>query len=349
MFVGNSMINRIKIENFTLFKNVELKFSNSLNVIIGENSTGKTHLIKLLYSIIKAYETVHELDKTKSKFSNHLTKEIINNFMVDTIGRLSSRVQGHKHTKIEVELNQNILNMEFSTRSKELEIEEYKDIKLRNSIYLPTKEILSIFENFISNYEEGKIKIEKLYKDLAIKLAKSKKYLNKDKKNLIKNIENIMKAEIIYDEKAEKFYIKQKGIGKLEITLVSEGYRKIGTLLYLIVNESLTYNSILFWDEPEVNMNPKFAKSVSKLLTAMAKMGTQIFLVTHDYFLIRYLSYEAKALDLKPKFISLYKEKTTDKFINYEIKEDIELLEHNSIIESIEDIYELKRKSFYGK
>jgi len=343
------MIKKLKIENFTLFKNCDMEFSPFLNVIIGENSTGKTHLIKLLYSIIKSYETVHQLDKTKMKFANHLTKEIIDNFMVDSIGRLSSRVQGHKHTKIELFFDNEKLELEFSTRSKELNLKEYKDIATKNSIYLPTKEILSIFENFISNYEDGKIKIEKLYKDLAIKLAQNKTHLNNTKKSLIKNIENIMKAEIIYDEEKEKFYIKQKGIGNLEIGLVSEGYRKIGTLLHLIANGNLSDNSILFWDEPEVNMNPKFAENISKLLTSLSKRGTQIFLVTHDYFLIRYLSYEAKKQNLKIKFISLYKDRISDKFVNYEIEEDIDYLEHNSIIESLENIYDLKRKSFYNE
>jgi predicted ATP-dependent endonuclease of OLD family len=342
------MIRKIKMENFTLFKSFDVEFSPSLNVIIGENSTGKTHLIKLLYSIIKSYETVHQIDKTKSKFSNHLTKEIIDNFMVDSIGRLSSRIQGHKHTKIELFLNKEKLEIEFSTRSKELAIKEYKDIEVKNSIYLPTKEILSIFKNFISNYEEGKIEIEKLYRDLAIKLAKNKTHLNSDKKALIKNIENIMKAEIIYDDKEEKFYVKQKGIGNLEIGLVSEGFRKIGTLLHLIANGTLSNNSILFWDEPEVNMNPKFAENISKLLVELSKRGMQIFIVTHDYFLMRYLSFEAKRISLNTKFISLYKEKNTDKFIKFEVEDELDDLEHNSIIESIEKIYELKRKSFYN-
>ncbi|NOS89327.1 MAG: AAA family ATPase, partial [Methylococcaceae bacterium] len=46
-------IKSIEIENFTVFKNKHtLHFSNGLNVIVGENGTGKTHLIKLLYSLL---------------------------------------------------------------------------------------------------------------------------------------------------------------------------------------------------------------------------------------------------------------------------------------------------------
>ncbi|WP_310604165.1 AAA family ATPase [Anaerosporobacter sp.] len=42
-------INYIKIKNFTVFKDTEINFSKDINVIIGENGTGKTHLLKLLY------------------------------------------------------------------------------------------------------------------------------------------------------------------------------------------------------------------------------------------------------------------------------------------------------------
>ncbi len=39
--------------------------------------------------------------------------------------------------------------------------------------------------------------------------------------------------------------------------LVSEGYRKMATIMYLILSGSLTKDSILFWDEPETNMNQR--------------------------------------------------------------------------------------------
>ena len=43
-------IQKIILENFTVFKNAELDFCNGVNVLIGENGTGKTHLLKWLYA-----------------------------------------------------------------------------------------------------------------------------------------------------------------------------------------------------------------------------------------------------------------------------------------------------------
>ena len=43
-------IKKINVENFTVFENIEIDFSEGINVFIGENGTGKTHLLKLLYA-----------------------------------------------------------------------------------------------------------------------------------------------------------------------------------------------------------------------------------------------------------------------------------------------------------
>ena len=45
-----SKITRIHLENFTSFANLEQEFSPGINVIIGANGTGKTHLLKTLYA-----------------------------------------------------------------------------------------------------------------------------------------------------------------------------------------------------------------------------------------------------------------------------------------------------------
>ena len=46
--------------------------------------------------------------------------------------------------------------------------------------------------------------------------------------------------------------------------LVSEGYRKLATIMYLILSGSLSKNAILFWDEPETNMNPKMIQPMTE-------------------------------------------------------------------------------------
>ena len=40
------IIKKIKLENYTVFENQQIEFSPGINVFIGENGTGKTHLFK---------------------------------------------------------------------------------------------------------------------------------------------------------------------------------------------------------------------------------------------------------------------------------------------------------------
>lgn len=46
------MIKRFSLNNFTLFRDADMTLSPNLNVFIGENGCGKSHLLKSLYSII---------------------------------------------------------------------------------------------------------------------------------------------------------------------------------------------------------------------------------------------------------------------------------------------------------
>ena len=49
------MLKTLKISNFTVFDNVDFEFSPGLNVIVGENGTGKTHVLKLGYLFSRAW------------------------------------------------------------------------------------------------------------------------------------------------------------------------------------------------------------------------------------------------------------------------------------------------------
>jgi predicted ATPase len=100
-------------------------------------------------------------------------------------------------------------------------------------------------------------------------------------------------------------------MGRLEIGLVAEGYRKIGQILYLIANGILKNNTLLFWDDPEVNINPAYCENLAELLVDLSK-NLQIFIATHDYFMLKHLDLAAKMANTNIKFFSLHKNQETD-------------------------------------
>ena len=95
--------------------------------------------------------------------------------------------------------------------------------------------------------------------------------------------------------------------GELEFTLLAEGYRKLGLLSVLIQNGTLTDGSVLFWDEPETNLNPMIMRVVIEILMQLQRMGMQILLATHDSVLLTEIDLHTESGD-KVMYHSLYRD-----------------------------------------
>ena len=86
--------------------------------------------------------------------------------------------------------------------------------------------------------------------------------------------------------------------------------RKLGLLWLLIRNGTLKPGAVLFWDEPETNLNPKLYGVVVDVLLELQRIGVQVFLATHDYVILREIDLQAKEGD-KVAFHSLYRSEET--------------------------------------
>jgi wobble nucleotide-excising tRNase len=145
----------------------------------------------------------------------------------------------------------------------------------------------------------------------------------------------------IVTQKDGRFYLRLPE-GELDAHLVAEGYRKMATLLYLLRNGSLTKDSILFWDEPEANLNPKLVVKMVELLHALAALGMQIFVTTHDYLFSHELSLLAEypsQTSVKMKFFALHKPDRL-KGVYVEAGETLASIEHNAILDEFAAHYD---------
>ena len=134
--------------------------------------------------------------------------------------------------------------------------------------------------------------------------------------------------------------------------LLSDGYRKLSMLVYLILSGSLNKNTILFWDEPETNMNPKMVRPVVQALAALAKMGVQVFVTTHDYFVQQEFNMLAVYPELNPqkldiKFMSLYRDEQKGK-LEYEMENNASELENNAIMKEFDAMYDREQRIISG-
>lgn len=354
-------VSKLKLKNFMLFDELDMCFSRNINVISGANSTGKTAILKILYSALKS---VNEANKSKSDIKKEQNEEILVSKLQgvfrpddDKIGRLVTRTQGRRRSDISLTINDNSkLEFGFSTnQEKHLDINTNLRgfVKAVEPIYLPPKEIISATENFTSLYKDYHIAFEETYYDLALLLDKPlKRGANTaDQNKILESFNEIVNGSIM--QKGKKFYLKVEGQGEFEMGLVSEGYRKLSTIIYLILSGSLNKDSILFWDEPETNMNPKMIEPIVKALVVLANMGVQVFVTTHDYFvqqsfgmISEYHPKEIVDKDIDVKFISLYKEGES---ILSESSTELSKLGQNAIMEEFDNIYDREQRLFYEK
>lgn len=266
------LIKSIELKNFTLFNNHTLIFSSGLNVFIGENGTGKTQLLKLLYSLTKT----NNLMDTHSNNIKEILKPTV-------IGNLISK--GKDRSEIHLHLNVSRFSFSFTRDSIDSTFNKKEEIYNKEVIFIPAKEILSFYTGFLSIYRQTSF--DKTFDDLANNLGKiipKNRVLENFEEKILKDLEEILGGKIILEE--DRFYLLEDDGNRREITLVAEGARKLGTIFHLLANETIQKRGILFWDEPESNLNPKFIKYVAKMLLELEKAGIQIFIATHSLFLV---------------------------------------------------------------
>ena len=146
--------------------------------------------------------------------------------------------------------------------------------------------------------------------------------------------------------KDEEFFLRNKQ-GNLEFTLLAEGMRKLGLLWLLIQNGTLFRGSVLFWDEPETNLNPKLFGPLVEILMQLQRARTQIFIATHDYALLKELDLRKTKRD-KVRFHSLYHEDKHGE-VACHAAETYLGIHPNAIAEAFTDLYNREvRRSLEG-
>lgn len=280
------MITRLKVNKFTAFDELDIQFSKGVNIFIGENATGKTHILKMLYS------TCYVAD---SNITISLSQKLNNVFLPDGIGRLARRSRGVSSGNFTVYRNDDdddidrYIKFSVSTKDKtdgKVTQSRWKKDYRYNVVYIPVKDMLANAPGFRSLYALRNIYFEEVYNDIIDRalLPPPVGKPTPERQRLMRLIEQAISGKIVV--KNEHFYLHNRQ-GQLEFTLLAEGYRKLGLLYSLIQNETLAKSSILFWDEPEANLNPKLAKTIIEIILELQRMGVQVFLSTHDYVILK--------------------------------------------------------------
>jgi predicted ATPase len=348
-------IRSVAIERFTAFEHIKAEFSTGLNVLIGTNASGKSHLLKLLYAPLKTLEQAPHR-KAKQAITGlgiRVQDKLVGVFRPedDKSGRLVRRGVGRNHAHVDLACSDGRISFDLTTLGR-LSVHSNGSLPTPEScLLLPSREFLSAYEGFIAAYQSRELSIDETYYDLCVALSAAPLRGPRGQKaaRLLAPLARALPFKVVLQN--GRFYITAPGQGKIEAHLVAEGYRKIASIMHLVNNGALAQNGIIFWDEPEANLNPKLIVHVARLLMQLASANVQVFVATHDYLLASELSMAAEyhkpeARKAQVRFFCLNRP-DADEAVEIESGDTLADLQHNPIFEEFTAHYERERALFY--
>jgi ABC-type transporter Mla maintaining outer membrane lipid asymmetry ATPase subunit MlaF len=340
-----SKINHVKLENFTAFARLDQALSPAVNVIIGANGTGKTHLLKVLYAAT-AITTGEDREKG---FARKLLG-VFNPYQA-RMTRLIRRQQGLPAAEITVTRDDGAKLKAVIDNQKA----DVKDVRVvgeakwlgaeLESAYIPVKEMLAHAPGFLATASKREIAFEEVYVDIIKKafLPILKGPIAANRQKLLTTLQNAIEGKVV--AKGEHFFLKNSQ-GELEFTLLAEGMRKLALLWLLIQNGTLLSGSVLFWDEPEANLNPSLMGEVVEIILELQRGGVQVFLTTHNYVLLKEFDLRQKTGDAI-RYISLYRDE--NKAVVANAGDSYTGIDPNAISGTFSDLYDRELKRNLGE
>lgn len=283
-------LKRLELHRFTAFEHAVFELAPGVNVLIGENGTGKSHVLKLVYCLnesVRRFSSGEGLDGSPRELEAILEEMLVSVFQPDELHRLVRRGVGRRKAEVTATWSDGKKERRLwltLTSVGRLGLESDPLPTLERSVFLPTREVLSIFPGFIASYQRRESAFDRTIYDLCVALDAKPLRGPRDAKRarLLAPIEDVLGGRVVNEH--GRFYLKLAD-GDMEAPLVAEGLRKLGMLAYLVINGSLSENGFLLWDEPEASMNPKLTTLTGDVVLGLAESGVQTILATHDYLL----------------------------------------------------------------
>lgn len=342
----NSPLTRIVLERFTAFEQLDLKLGPGINVFIGANGTGKTHLLKIAYAVCEFKTT--NLDYVigpEERFYHKLVRAFLPSR--NSIQRLVRHPSEDRQAIVDVW--RGVRRLRFPVSDQAIRMGSFAKLdwpdEAVKSVFIPAKEMLSHAPGFRSLYQQREIHFEEIHSDIIghADLPPLRKRTNAAVRRIETRLEEAIGGRVTVE--GEEFFVENGG-GKIEFTLFAEGLRKLGLLWLLVRNGSLPSGSVLFWDEPEANLNPVLLTVVVDVLLQLQRSGVQILIATHDYAVLKELELLIEEGD-EVRFHALYRDSAGE--VSCESASRPFDLRHSPIAEAFTSLYDREIRRSLGR
>ena len=151
------MLKSLEIKNFTAFGSADLQFAKGLNVFVGENGTGKTHLLKLPYAVMATSAEGRRRGDgnkpVKAPLQRDIAEKLMQVFRPESLGRLTRRQIGRNRCGIVLQFDRkrDTFGFSFTSQNKtEVSVDVCPGEWIeRAPVFLPAHELLTIYPGFV--------------------------------------------------------------------------------------------------------------------------------------------------------------------------------------------------------
>lgn len=119
-------------------------------------------------------------------------------------------------------------------------------------------------------------------------VIKNNSFLQKEHPQIIKYIEQMLGIEYVVND-GQVLVRDKKAKKTLPYYMASTSVRTLSDLHFWIKHQA-TKNSILFIDEPELNLHPENQIKIARLLVKLVNAGIKVFITTHSDYIIKELN-----------------------------------------------------------
>lgn len=273
-----------------------LDFCNGINVLIGENGVGKTTILKMIYAATQWSNEKTAIGKTK-KFTDFFSNSLKDSDKLKTADRKED------YCYYKVSYGEHVFEDSLSHKGF-FDFDGWSGLNIQ-SVYIPSTEMLSHSKGFLAMNQKYSMPFDGTQVDIIVNASLPEtREVPESCRAVLKEISDVIDGTVVQED--DVFYVIKNDGRKIDFSLESEGFRKLGLLWKLIRNGLLEKGTVLLWDEPEANLNPELYPLVASILLQLQKNGVQIFIATHSYNFAKYLEIR-KSRNEQVLFHNLYK------------------------------------------
>lgn len=284
------MICKVELTNFGPVANLEWGQLGPINLVIGRNDSGKTFILKSIYSAVRTLEEYKRGNEQRSA-SEILAEKLYWTFQADRIGELVRRGDSALKFRCQFDGYEFMYGFGKDTTKQISQLENHVPPRVSNSVFLPAKEVLSLHDVILKSRENDKaFGFDDTYFDLAKALrqqpARGKNYEAFSASR--GELERMLNGKVEYHSGVGRWLFR-KDKQYFPIGVTAEGVKKIAILDTLLGNRYLDDKSIIFMDEPESALHPVAISKLLDIVAMLAGRGVQFFIASHSYFVVKKL------------------------------------------------------------